>query len=76
MESNKKRFDKDNNNPIVIPKSVLIPPSQEKGFDIQNCMDDIKTPKTYEKDLDYYFDSYSHFSIHEEMLKDKVHFFH
>jgi type I protein arginine methyltransferase len=25
----------------------------------------------YEKDEDYYFDSYSHFGIHEEMLKDK-----
>jgi hypothetical protein len=25
-----------------------------------------------DKGLDYYFDSYSHFSIHEEMLKDKV----
>lgn len=24
-----------------------------------------------EKGIDYYFDSYSHFSIHEEMLKDK-----
>lgn len=26
----------------------------------------------YIKDADYYFDSYSHFSIHEEMLKDSV----
>lgn len=26
----------------------------------------------YVKDPDYYFDSYSHFSIHEEMLKDTV----
>lgn len=26
----------------------------------------------YIKDSDYYFDSYSHFSIHEEMLKDTV----
>ena len=25
----------------------------------------------YEKDPDYYFDSYSHFNIHEDMLKDK-----
>ena len=24
------------------------------------------------KDPDYYFDSYSHFSIHEEMLKDTI----
>ena len=26
----------------------------------------------YIKDEDYYFDGYSHFSIHEEMLKDTV----
>ena len=26
----------------------------------------------YVKDPDYYFDSYSHFSIHEEMLKDGI----
>lgn len=26
----------------------------------------------YIKDSDYYFDSYSHFSIHEEMLKDTI----
>lgn len=26
----------------------------------------------YVKDPDYYFDSYSHFSIHEEMLKDTI----
>ena len=26
----------------------------------------------YVKDPDYYFDSYSHFSIHEEMLKDSI----
>ena len=26
----------------------------------------------YIKDADYYFDGYSHFSIHEEMLKDSV----
>lgn len=26
----------------------------------------------YIKDPDYYFDSYSHFSIHEEMLKDSI----
>jgi type I protein arginine methyltransferase len=25
-----------------------------------------------EEKLDYYFDSYSHFGIHEEMLKDEV----
>ncbi len=28
--------------------------------------------QTYEKSSDYYFDSYSHFGIHEDMLKDRV----
>lgn len=35
----------------------------------------IKSPSKDEKDVtsaDYYFDSYSHFGIHEEMLKDRV----
>ena len=26
----------------------------------------------YEREEDYYFDSYGHFNIHEEMIKDKV----
>jgi protein arginine N-methyltransferase 1 len=32
----------------------------------QNAQDDTQTSK------DYYFDSYSHHGIHEEMLKDEV----
>ena len=45
----------------------------EENFDVKTCFD-IKTNETdfYVKDEDYYFDSYSHFSIHEDMLKDKV----
>lgn len=47
--------------------------SAESGFEIETCFD-VKTNETdfYIKDEDYYFDSYSHFSIHEDMLKDKV----
>jgi len=45
--------------------------SKESGFEIDKCMDTFKTVDTYEKDQDYYFDSYAHFGIHEEMLKDK-----
>lgn len=26
----------------------------------------------FKRDEDYYYDSYSHFNIHEEMLKDRV----
>ena len=75
MELNRKSLSKDKN-PALIPKTLVIPPSKEKGFNIENCMDDFKTPDTYEKDSDYYYDSYAHFGIHEEMLKDKVQHFH
>ena len=39
-------------------------------FDLQTCFQAI--PQDYKQQSDYYFDSYSHFSIHEEMLKDRV----
>lgn len=32
----------------------------------------VKTPQDDKTSADYYFDSYSHFGIHEEMLKDQV----
>jgi type I protein arginine methyltransferase len=56
-------------------KEIKINKATEKGFDIENCMADFKVEgqDTFEHDPDYYFDSYSHFSIHEEMLKDRVH---
>ena len=45
----------------------------EENFDLKTCFEN-KSNETdfYIKDEDYYFDSYSHFSIHEDMLKDKV----
>jgi len=48
----------------------------EENFDLKTCFE-IKSNETdyYLKDEDYYFDSYSHFSIHEDMLKDKVKIF-
>lgn len=58
-------------------KSILenykVFPSKEQNFDVKTCFDS-KSNETdyYVKDEDYYFDSYSHFSIHEDMLKDKV----
>ena len=46
--------------------------SDEEGFSLDNCFDDMDKKPGYEKDSDYYFDSYSHFNIHEDMLKDKI----
>ena len=47
--------------------------SNEQGFDLQTCFIQSEKPTNgYIKDEDYYYDSYSHFSIHEEMLKDKI----
>jgi type I protein arginine methyltransferase len=47
--------------------------STEEGFTLEAAFDFNKT-EGYERDknLDYYYESYSHFSIHEEMLKDEV----
>jgi len=56
-----------------VPKVYNIPKATEPGFNIDTCMNDFKIAgDTFEHDSDYYFDSYSHFSIHEEMLKDRV----
>lgn len=56
-----------------IPKELNIKKANEAGFNVENCMNDFKIAgDTFEHDSDYYFDSYAHFSIHEEMLKDRV----
>ena len=40
-------------------------------FDLSTCFTKSETHDTYERnEKDYYFDSYSHFNIHEDMLKD------
>jgi len=58
---------------VKVPDNLKIKKADETGFDLENCMKDFKPPgHTYEKDADYYFDSYGHFGIHEEMLKDKT----
>ena len=47
--------------------------STEEGFDLKNCFDkEVMKEQGYIKDNDYYFDSYGHFNIHEDMLKDKI----
>ena len=50
--------------------------SKEEGFDLNNCFDGAQElfEKFYIKDKDYYFDSYAHYGIHEEMLKDDIRF--
>lgn len=46
--------------------------SKEPGFDLNTCFKTMADENVigYVKDENYYYDSYSHFSIHEEMLKD------
>jgi hypothetical protein len=43
--------------------------STEEGFDLRTCFEQAAV-NGYVKDPDYYFDSYAHFTIHEDMLKD------
>ena len=55
-----------------IPKQV-VKPSIEEGFELATCFkEDEMRSHGYIKDADYYFDSYGHFNIHEDMLKDKI----
>lgn len=52
-------------------KQESVPPGLKKadsGEDV--TLEDISPEKMTSKD--YYFDSYAHFGIHEEMLKDEV----
>jgi hypothetical protein len=52
-------------------KEEILP--AEENFKNFECFNTKMISKGYEKDkVDYYFDSYSHFSIHEQMLKDIV----
>lgn len=58
---------------VTVPEKFEIKKPAEPGFEIETCMNDFKAPSnTYEQNSDYYFDSYGHFGIHEEMLKDRV----
>lgn len=49
-----------------------IKPSNEPGFDLKTAFNQEEIGLNNDEKLDYYFKSYSHFGIHEEMLKDKV----
>jgi len=57
---------------VQVPPVHKIPKSKEPGFELDSFMNDFKPPDTLEGAADNYFDSYSHFGIHEEMLKDRV----
>lgn len=59
-----------NNGPTTVSKVVYIPPDDEQMKEFKNQWEPLQ-----QEDLcsgDYYFNSYAHFSIHEEMLKDRV----
>jgi len=56
-------------------KSAKPTPSADvvmKNGSNDNAAEEKKSDETEKTAKDYYFDSYSHFGIHEEMLKDKV----
>jgi len=54
-------------------KKFDVKPSTEAGFSLDtNFGYNEKTAYERDEKLDYYFESYSHFGIHEEMLKDEV----
>jgi hypothetical protein len=73
MDSRQKKSRSNEPERVTVPKDLKITKAEEPGFDIETCMNDFKPPSaTFEKDADYYFDSYGHFGIHEEMLKDRV----
>mmetsp|Transcript_46928 Transcript_46928/g.75120 ORF Transcript_46928/g.75120 Transcript_46928/m.75120 type:complete len:389 (-) Transcript_46928:183-1349(-) len=63
--ANNKNNKKNKNKSQSPTKDVIM----KNGNDNENTAEEQKTEKT---SADYYFDSYSHFGIHEEMLKDKV----
>ena len=50
--------------------------ASEAAMEIVNSPPDLEKVKQLSNDemtsKDYYFDSYAHFGIHEEMLKDEV----
>merc|ERR1712178_438882 len=57
-----------------------VKPIEASGMDLDDAKDRLEVKDKAVKDLsskemtskDYYFDSYAHFGIHEEMLKDEV----
>lgn len=66
----------------VMHLPLLLPTRGTRGISLTQTLDDAcaRLPRTLtfhvldgtSRSKDYYFDSYSHFGIHEEMLKDEV----
>ena len=57
----------------TIPARYKIAQAEGEDFNIETCMNNFSVVENpYEKASDAYFDSYAHFHIHEEMLKDRV----
>lgn len=54
-------------------KHTSVMPSSEQGFDVSTAFKSDQTDMNDHRDLslDYYFKSYSHLGIHQEMLKDQ-----
>eukprot|EP01084_Bolivina_argentea_P146670 256744_1 len=53
-------------------KDIIMSNGNEQKKDTPNTKSEAKQNNSEKTSADYYFDSYSHFGIHEEMLKDKV----
>jgi hypothetical protein len=61
--------------PIIKEDTVVTTTTTTTTTDTSNCVDDNDEYEEEELDTtskDYYFDSYAHHAIHEEMLKDEV----
>jgi hypothetical protein len=56
------------------PSATMAPAAEKGESDASNneTTDGAEGEKKSATSADYYFDSYSHFGIHEEMLKDDV----
>ena len=53
-------------------KSGQVIPSKETGFDISSCFEGKFDELDFNFGADAYFNCYSHFGIHEDMLRDRT----
>lgn len=73
MENKNRKEKQAQDNDGQIPNVYNIKKPKDPKFSMENFMEDFKAPDaTVEETSNHYFDSYSHFGIHEEMLKDRV----
>jgi hypothetical protein len=57
--------------PVVVLAQSTVEKKPESNGDVKMTVDGAAAP-TLGRSADYYADSYSHFGIHEEMIKDQV----